>query len=197
MIELFTYRPSIEGHRRGFKTLPVETLRQLLTCNPDTGELFWRARTKEMFPTARAANSWNTRYGGKRAFTSKDAHGYFQGELFNVAFKAHRVVWALVHGEWPVDQLDHINGDRADNRIANLRVVSGSENMRNARAPLTNTSGQVGVYWYKQYQKWSASIRTHDRKHFLGYFASFDDAVSARKTAEREHGFHPNHGRIA
>jgi len=113
------------------------------------------------------------------------------------ACRAHRVVWALAHGQWPVDEIDHINGDRADNRLVNLRSVTGAENKRNKRTPSNNKSGAVGVFWLRDNKTWRAAIRVAGRQTHIGCYATFDEAVSARKAAEVEHDYHPNHGRNA
>ena len=92
-------------------------------------------------------------------------------------------------------QIDHENGDRSDNRIANLRDVPPSENMRNVKRHITNTSGHVGVFWYKPRNKWVARITVNYTLHHLGYFTDIADAIAARKAAEIFYGFHKNHGR--
>jgi hypothetical protein len=174
--------------------IDVETLRSVLRCEPETGKLYWMPRPSELFPDKRSANVWNARYAGREAFTAACGDGYRRGTVFYTNLKAHRVIWALVHGEWPADQIDHINGDPSDNRICNLRSVSNAENSRNSARPINNTSGVRGVYWHQSKNKWRARI---GKNISLGYFADFDEAVAARKAAEAERGYHPNHGRAA
>jgi hypothetical protein len=99
----------------------------------------------------------------------------------------------MVYGDEPQD-IDHINGNRRDNRIANLRAVDRRENMRNARLRSNNTSGIVGVTFSRDRKKWVAQIND-GKVRSLGRFDKFEDAVEARKAAERRAGFHPNHGR--
>jgi hypothetical protein len=170
--------------------IDISTLRQLLAYNPETGALTWLNRSRDFFPTLRAWAIWNGRYAGKEAFTC-NAGGYRTGNLFNRRTKAHRVAYALYHGEWP-DSVDHINGDTADNRIANLRSVDHQTNMRNQKKRSTNTSGVTGVVRFRA--KWKAQIADHGKNRNLGHFDSFDEAVAARKAAERRLGFHANHG---
>lgn len=110
---------------------------------------------------------------------------------------AHRLAWAMVHGGWPEEPLDHINGDRTDNRIANLRAVPQKLNCRNCRISKNNRSGANGVYWSNGRRKWVAQIMVDYRTRYLGIFETIEAAIKARKAAEREAGFHPNHGRLA
>jgi hypothetical protein len=117
------------------------------------------------------------------------------GNIFGLRLPAHRVVWAIHRGVWPDGEIDHINGDRADNRISNLRDVTRSENARNAAKPRTNRSGVVGVNWRTSKGKWRAYISEGDRTTHLGYFDDFSEAVNVRIAEERRRGFHENHGR--
>lgn len=174
-----------------------ERLNEVLRYDPESGKLFWRDRGREFFETQRAFSTWNARYAGKEAMTSDNGHGYLRGSIGNKLILAHRAIWALQHGEWPVDQIDHINGDRRDNRISNLRCVSHKTNGRNQKRPTNNRSGAVGVHFYKKSKRWQAHITTEGKTNFLGYFDSFEDAVEARKSAEQKLGFHSNHGRHA
>lgn len=185
------------------KLLTPEELRQLLEYNPSTGELVWKERDAEQFTDDGAMQSaarsawWNARYAGKPALNCIDpSNGYRTGKVKGHYVKAHRVAWAIYHGQWPDDAIDHINGDRADNRISNLRDVTQAENMRNQTRPITNTSGHIGVSFDRQSGKWAAYICPgKSRKKFLGKFSRKEDAIQARAAAESNLGFHPNHGR--
>jgi hypothetical protein len=90
-----------------------------------------------------------------------------------------------VHGVWPEDQIDHINRDRADNRIENLREVTNKQNQQNRSTNSDNTSGHTGVSWYKPYSKWRAQIKHNHKVIHLGYFTNIEDAIAARKAAEK------------
>lgn len=171
-------------------------LNQFLRYEPDTGKLYWRERTDEMFTGGddRTHTVWNSRYAGKEAFITPNEKGYLYGSIHKQKMKAHRVIWKMVTGEEP-DQIDHINGDTADNRWENLRDVEGWQNQRNMKRPKNNTSGQIGVSWDSARSLWAAEIWNRGKKHALGRFESFDDAVAARKAAQERFGFHPNHGR--
>ena len=175
-----------------------EELRQLLSYDPETGSIFWKPRGIEWFSNehGRAGNAhsiWNSRYAEKPAFTSVDSTGYLRGAIFNVSVAAHRVAWALFHAEWPENYIDHINGDKLDNRLCNLRCVTQSENMKNSRMSTANTTGHRGVY--RSPHGWTAQIKVGQKSRHLGSFRCFSDAVSARLKAEQCHGFHENHGR--
>lgn len=167
--------------------LQPEQLHDLLDYNPETGEMRWKARPANLFKAEHYQRTWNTRQAGKRAFTVSH-QGYRRGMLFRRMYLEHIIAWAMAHGEWPTAQIDHINGDRADNRIANLREVTRAQNCRNARMKSNNTSGATGVVPHKG--RWRAYINLH-----LGIFDTIEEATEARKAAEREIGdYHPNHG---
>ena len=180
--------------------LPHE-LHSVLTCNFETGKLYWKHRSESLFAetagrTAKgAALLWNSRWPDKEAFSAYDSSGYRHGLIFSKIFKAHRVIWAMRHGFWPKETIDHINGIRDDNRIINLREASLVENARNQKMPSRNTSGRIGVYQSPTSGLWCAAIRVGKKKRHLGTFDTFDQAAGARHKAEIEFGFHPNHGR--
>lgn len=167
---------------------------KLLKADFETGKLFWLPRPVDMFPSTRDAHWWNGRYAEKEAFSTKDSYGYLKGKLAKKMYAAHRVIWLLHCGAWPDDQIDHINGIRDDNRIANLRSVSAAENNRNLGVSAKNKSGVVGVFWLARQSKWVATIKAENRTRWLGQYESIDDAISARKNAELVFGFHKNHG---
>jgi len=173
-----------------------ELLRELLRYEPETGKLFWRVRPSSMFKTVRTADAWNRLYAGKEALTADNGAGYRVGDIFGQTMRSHRVIWAIVYGEWP-DNIDHINGVRDDNRWHNLRSVSRHGNMQNTARRADNKSGVTGVCWVKARGKWEVKIRVGGADKYIGLFASYTIAVAARKSAEIEYGFHPNHGRNA
>lgn len=173
-----------------------ETLRNLLDYNPKTGRLTWRKRPAEMFLEGTrsrewACNKWNTRYAGKEAFTAIRNTGYLHGRVFDTGYQAHRVAWAIYFGEWPNGEVDHVNGDRTDNRIINLRDIPKAENQRNMKRSRANKSGVCGVA--KVGNRWRAYIAGKQ----LGTFKTLSEAAAVRKLAEAKAGFHPNHGRAA
>lgn len=169
------------------KELPtVDYLRKRLRYDPETGKLFW-------LDCDDMSNNWRLRFAGKEAFTCV-CGGYQTGSIKYSGFRAHRVAWAIHYGEWPSNQIDHINGVRIDNRIENLRTVTSQENMRNIKMFSTNTSGVTGVSWVKARGKWMAMISVEGRNKNLGYFQSIDDAKAARAAAASRYGFSDRHG---
>jgi hypothetical protein len=177
------------------KELPAQdVLRQLLDYNPETGALTWKARDLATFKDVRSGRNWNTKYAGQPALAAFNSFGYRHGQLMGAHVRAHRVIWKIMTGE-DANTVDHINGEPSDNRWCNLRNVSLSENMKNARLPKHNTSGTIGVQWSSIKRKWIAQIKSQGIGRILGGFDAFDAAVAARKQAERELGFHENHGR--
>jgi hypothetical protein len=103
------------------------------------------------------------------------------------AYKAHRVIWCLHYGYWPAEQIDHINGVRHDNRLENLREATILENR--IFISKNNTSGIVGVSWHSPSGKWQAHIKINYKHINLGYFASKNLAIAARKAAEVKYSF--------
>ena len=182
------------------KPLPTpDELRQLLRYEPETGKLFWLPRGPEWFHqgalTSEAmSKGWNDRWAHKEALTAL-SNGYKVGPIMCRVVPAHRAAWAIFHGEWPGGQIDHINGDRSDNRLENLRDIPGRENQKNMKRPSRNTSGTVGVDWFPARNKWRARIRHDGVNIHLGLFSSKEDAIATRKAAASEYGYHPNHGR--
>lgn len=165
-----------------------EALRQLLRYEPETGQLFW-------LESRAGQHGFNKQYMGREALAGKHPDGYKQGTLSGKSVLAHRVVWAVVYGAWPIEDIDHINGNRQDNRIENLRAVSRMENAHNVKRRSTNKSGHAGVYWSPSNGKWVAQIMCAGRREWLGLFTTVADAAVARRDAERRYGFHENHGR--
>lgn len=145
--------------------LSAAVVRRLLSYNPATG-LFTKQHPG---PVGRISTK-----------------GYRQIQVNGVRAMAHRLAWLYVHGEWPDGQIDHINQDKDDNRIANLRVVSNKQNAENITMFSSNTSGRRGVRWHPKTGRWVAEIKHHKRNQHLGTFGTIVDAVAARMRAERE-----------
>lgn len=176
------------------KALTAEMLREVLVYDPDTGKLFWRERDQRLFTSHAQWCRWNTRYAGKEAMTATMGHGYRHGTIFGRTYRAHRVAWAMATGSWPVDEVDHINGDRLDNRLCNLRAATHVVNMRNAKRRIDNTSGATGVFWDKSKEMWQVQIDIDGRTKHLGYFHTVSEASAARARANASMGYSLRHG---
>lgn len=175
----------------------VSYLNECVDYTPETGALIWRVRPRRHFRSERVWKIWNTRFAGTPAFNIDAGNGYRVGCLDSTVYMAHRIAWVIYNGEIDEREVDHINGARDDNRMQNLRLVTPTENRRNAAIPRHNTSGFVGVGFRQSKGRWCAYITVDNRSRHLGYFSSKEDAVQARQEAERAIGFHPNHGRAS
>ena len=123
--------------------------------------------------------------------------GYAQIGIYGKRHSSHRLAYLYMTGEFPPNDIDHINGVKDDNRWCNIRAVTRTENLQNRRLPRSNTSGTIGVTWHKGNKMWRALITINRKQILIGYFHIKEDAVSARKSADLKYGFHPNHGRKA
>lgn len=168
--------------------IPVTFLAECFELAPETPSgLRWRHRPLEHFASAGAWATWNTRFAGTSSqHTNSDGYAEFvltfagrRGLL-----KAHRIVWALTHGRWPHDQIDHENGVEAGDGIGNLREATNAQNGQNRKVQRNNTSGYPGVGLETRRGKWKAQIVADGRKINLGYFDTFEHACQARIGAE-------------
>jgi len=175
--------------------LPVSVLKEFLLYDPASGDLFWRERERRHFVSNRGHKTWNARYAGKKAFTSITNAGYHLGSVLKERYLAHRVIWAMMTGEWPKNEIDHINGVRTDNRWCNLRHVTRRQNTMNKAIRSNNKSGVCGVFHADRGSPWIAQITHKGKRIHLGGFATKEEAVLARKKAEADLKYHPNHGR--
>lgn len=116
-------------------------------------------------------------------------NGYRVIGINGAAYKAHRIIWLYVYGYWPIEQIDHINKIRSDNRLINLREATNQSNHRNKNISPANTSGATGVSWHTRGRKWMAQIMVNYEAKYLGLFEHKEDAISARKSAELKYGF--------
>ncbi|RWO34746.1 MAG: HNH endonuclease [Mesorhizobium sp.] len=156
-----------------------DELRAILRYDPETGKLFWLDVGS---PQRRA------KYANREAFTSDDGAGYKQGRIEGVQYRAHRVIWAMTYGEWPALQIDHINGERGDNRLANLRLANPSQNGAN-RHKTRGSSQFVGVHRHKQSGGWVASIQKDGKREHIGLYETEIEALIAyRFAAAQMHG---------
>ena len=184
------------------RSLDIGLVRKIMSFDAHTGKAVWLQRTPDMFtakgqlkPVSLCA-SFNARIAGAPALDCLDKRtGYLCGNVFGVRFQAHRVFWALHYGQWPDGDIDHINGNRQDNRIANLRSVTRMENLKNSSIGRRNTSGVLGVYWANDRKMWRVEIGHENARIKVGSFVDLEDAIAARRRAEEKYGYHPNHGK--
>ena len=128
---------------------------------------------------------------GKTVGTIKN-NGYIQILVDKKLYHAHRLAWLYIYGDFPINQIDHINGIRNDNKISNLRLATDSQNKQNRCIGSTNTSGFFGVDFSKSNGRYRARIRLNNKRIFLGYFGTVEEAGSAYHKAKRElHEFNP------
>jgi hypothetical protein len=175
-----------------------DLLRKVFDYNKFTGELTWRIRPRDHFKKDYAWHVWNNRYAGnvagcERVSKRNKSIRYWVIRINRRPYGAHQLIYLRETGEIAL-QIDHIDGYGLNNRIENLRSATSTENNRNAALRVSNTSGITGVSWNKGRQKWRAFIKINNCYVYLGSFAEKTDAITARKTAESHHGFHPNHG---
>lgn len=168
--------------------LSTDVARQLLDYDPVTGIFVWRARD-ENIP---GNKSWNARLEGKAAGAIKRSTGYVVIAVFNRGYLAHRLAFLLMTGEWPEENVDHVNGIRSDNRWANLRPATYQQNAWNTQG--YGALRRKGVSWHARDRKYQALIRVHGRNRSLGYFETADEAEAAYNAeAERLRGEYAHH----
>lgn len=120
--------------------------------------------------------------------------GYRDGMLKGKSYKEHRLIWLYHYGTWPKNQIDHINGIRDDNRIENLREVTNQQNQFNKKSREGSSSKYKGVDWSKRDKKWQAKYRYNGKRHYLGYYATEEEAAEAyRKATEHLHKEYANY----
>lgn len=165
-------------------TVSIGRLHQLLRYDPVTGLLHWKVRRNQTAVVgAVAGHKANCR--GKL---------YYRVRIDSHLIMGHWVVWAMVHGAWPEDQIDHQDGDGLNNRPGNIKVASQAINNKNASIRKDNKTGVCGVVLTKS-GNYVAHIRHEGKMNHLGTFKSLEQAAEVRREAETLFGFHANHGR--
>lgn len=154
----------------------------LFAYNPETGVIIWRK-----------TNSPRLKPGSDAC--RPDARGYLRVRIGPDVYFAHRLAWLLFFGQWPDGHIDHINHDKSDNRLKNLRLTTLSQNAKNRSPQKGKELNLFGVWWIEETEKWVATITSEGKQYYLGQFTDFFDAACARKSAEIEFNFHPNHGK--
>lgn len=158
-------------------------LKTLLKYDPKTG-VFTYVKSKHGITKNQVAGSSETR--GRTQYRRIKING--------CRYYAHRLAFLYMTGTIP-PIVDHVNHNGTDNRWTNLRGTTHAGNSKNRAKLHSTTNGILGVYWIKARGKWLADISINNRSKYLGLFDNLLDAVAARKTAEKDLGFHPNHGK--
>lgn len=155
--------------------LCLDFLRSILRYNAESGKLFWLVDWQK--PRAMIGSEAGSIVGG-----------YHRISINHKKYLSHRLVWFYVHGAWPNDQIDHINGDKTDNRLKNLRLADSSTNQSNIGVrPSKKTPWPKGVSYEASRGKWRAGIKVHGKSYNLGYHASPELAHDAYVRASRKH----------
>jgi hypothetical protein len=154
-------------------SITQKELKELLHYDPDTG-IFTRKVQAGPHPVGSVAGR-------------KDSIGYSQIGVSGRRYMTHRLAWLYVYGEFPNGEIDHINRDKSDNGIANLRVVNRSQNLQNLGRIASNTSGLKGVSWCNRERKWFAQIMKNKKNNFLGYFVDKEKAHQAYLEAKKRY----------
>lgn len=171
----------------------IKYLKECFLYIPDSGLFAWKVRPAHHFKRESDQRGFNKVHAGKSAGSISN-NGYMGVGIMGKRMQVHRLAWFMFYGEWP-DCVDHVNGDRTDQRIANLRNVSVRENNRNRAGVKGRPNAANGVYWCSYHQKYRARIKVEGRDMHIGYFSTIEEARTARKQVEIKNGFHPNHGR--
>lgn len=157
--------------------LTQERLQQVLDYDPETGVFVWKRRPN--------SKNFDERYAGRIA-GGRNGHGYLAIEIDARAYRAHRLAWFYVYGEWPEDEIDHINRNGEDNRLANLRLATQFDNLANKNIYKNNKSGFRGVTWSKSAGKWRVIIIRDRKREHLGYFHNKEEGYEVYKAAAQQ-----------
>jgi len=168
-----------------FKRLPpLKHLKEILDYNPDTGVFTWKITPCGFVKVGEEAGTHSK---------NRDGRPYKVIRINNIRYRANRLAYYMYHGIDPLQYLvDHEDNDSLNNKISNLRLATTSQNGFNHKIYSTNTSGITGVTWAKGKNKWLAQIRAFGKPQHLGYFTDKEDAIKARKEAEKKY-----HGRFS
>lgn len=168
--------------------LTQKRLKELLHYDPYTGVFTW---------VAKSSIQSRIKIGDVAGGVDK-SNGYVKVRVDGKKYKAHRLAFLYMTGNWPSDQVDHIDHVRSNNAWANLREATFEVNGRNASLRSNNSSGHNGIYYHKSRKRWVVQLwvgEGHERKQkTIGYFKDFESAVIVCRKTLKENGYHENHG---
>jgi len=157
--------------------LTAARLRKVIHYAPDTGMFTRKVRLAQRHQAGDRADT---------EISTSSMRGYRRVSLFGQRYLAHRLAWFYVHGVWPEKHIDHINGDKGDNRISNLREADDRINMENMRkAKSSNKVGLLGVHLHKQSGRWRARIEVRGKTLHLGLYGTPEIAHQEYLKAKR------------
>lgn len=162
----------------------------------DGERFFWLPRPVGEFKNVVAWGIWSRRFANQPVAIKHQPNGYHGVRIDRALIMIHRLIWVLHYGAWPLGEIDHIDGDKTNNAIMNLRDVTKSGNMRNQHVRSDSTSGFPGVHFCKDKgsRPWAAKIGIRGRWKHLGYFATREEAIECRRREQVKYGFTERHG---
>ena len=163
----------------------IKNLKESLSYDDKSGVFKWIKKMRGIRLNAVA---------GSKRLNSKSGKIYSVIGFNGKHYYAHRLAWLYMNGTAPDSQIDHIDGNGTNNSISNLRLATASENQRNMRLQSRNASGFTGVHFFNQTKKWRAVISINGKNVHLGLYKNKEDAIKTRVEANKEYGFHENHG---
>lgn len=138
---------------------------------------------------------WGNVWPYDKELTTPNDQGYYTANFRGVVYKIHRLAFLYMLGDFPENDVDHINGIRTDNRWVNLRAVDRKGNTHNIGIARNNKSGYPGVDFHNVVGKFQARIRINGERVRLGFFDTKEEAIKEKQKYEKLLGFHPNHGK--
>lgn len=151
-------------HRR--KAAPTKRqIEEMLSYCSETGLLYWRVNSR--------------RYKENNPAGKMCERGYVRVSIEGIKYPAHQIIWLLIYGEWPHMDIDHIDGNRSNNSICNLRLATKAQNNANACLRKDNSSGYKGVSYHKSNKRYRAEIRHDGKRKLIGYFKTAQEASDA------------------
>jgi hypothetical protein len=162
----------ISSNKIEMSVIKYDVVDRLLSYNKDTGYFSWKV-------------SRGTRKAGSMAGCVNPSTGYSVVRINRRGYSAHRLAWLLAYGYLPENGIDHIDRNKLNNSISNLREATQSCNLRNITRKKNNTSGITGVRWKGNNKIWEARIYHNKKDTYVGGSVNFDEAVAFRLSAEQ------------